>query len=122
MITQIRQLWKLKADRKYILNYRFDRRQGVTDLAKTLMNGKEANWNEDDPLPFTAAHLLQLPDLIRNTISPQSSNEKGKEEWLTDIYSWNQLKGIDAMGNKLSSTSHLSPKYAIIYILFILYW
>jgi len=59
----------------------FDRRQGVTDLANILMNGKEANWDDDDPLPYTAAHLLQLPDLIRNTISPaQSSNEKGKEE------------------------------------------
>ena len=45
------------------------------------MNGKEANWDDDDPLPYTAAHLLQLPDLIRNTISPaQSSNEKRKEE------------------------------------------
>ena len=69
------------SDKNYILNYRFDRRQGVTDLANTLMNGKEANWDDDDPLPFTAAHLLQLPDLIRNTISPpQSSNEKGKDE------------------------------------------
>ena len=29
-----------------------------------------ANFDEDDPLPFTAAHLLQLPDLIWNTISP----------------------------------------------------
>ena len=76
-----RRLWKVNTDKNYILNYRFDRRQGVTDLANILMNGKEANWDDDDPLPYTAAHLLQLPDLIRNTISPaQSSNEKGKED------------------------------------------
>ena len=35
-----------------------------------LINGKEANWDGDDPLPFTAAHLLQLPDLIWGTLSP----------------------------------------------------
>ena len=51
--------------------YRMDRRQGITELTNTLMNGKEADWDEDDPLPFTAAHLLQLPNLIRNTISPE---------------------------------------------------
>ena len=51
--------------------YRMDRRQGITELTNTLMNGKEADWDDDDPLPFTAAHLLQLPNLIRNTISPE---------------------------------------------------
>ena len=57
---------------------RFDRKQGITELTSTLINGKEANWDEDDPLPFTAAHLLQLPDLIRNTISPEQNTENKK--------------------------------------------
>ena len=55
--------------------YRLDRRQGITELTNTLMNGKEADWDEDDPLPFTAAHLLQLPNLIRNTISPDYTSK-----------------------------------------------
>ena len=59
----------------YVQN-RFDRKQGITELTSTLINGKEANWDEDDPLPFTAAHLLQLPDLIRNTISPEQNTQK----------------------------------------------
>ena len=63
----------------YVFKRRFDRRQGIAELTNTLLNGKEANWDEDDPLPFTAAHLLQLPDLILNTISPEKnadSNDK----------------------------------------------
>lgn len=60
------------------LHNRFDRKQGITELTSTLINGKEANWDEDDPLPFTAAHLLQLPDLIRNTISPEQNTENKK--------------------------------------------
>lgn len=54
----------------FIFKSRFDRKQGFFDLTNVLINGKEANFDEDDPLPFTAAHLLQLPDLFWNTISP----------------------------------------------------
>ena len=39
-------------------------------MTNILINGKDANWDGDDPLPFTVDHLLQLPDLIWNTLFP----------------------------------------------------
>ena len=68
---------------KYIyfeLNFytRFDRKQGICDLTNILINGKDANWDGDDPLPFTVDHLLQLPDLIWNTLFPPKEQTSNK--------------------------------------------
>jgi len=63
---------------EFNLQIRFNRKQGICDLTNILINGKDANWDGDDPLPFTVDHLLQLPDLIWNTLFPSKEQTSNK--------------------------------------------
>ena len=42
--------------------------QSVTDFLNVLVNGKEANWDSDDPAPYIVSHLMHSPKTFFRSI------------------------------------------------------
>ena len=71
-----------------LITFRLCKKQGITDLANILVNGKDANWDDEDPLPFLAAHLLPLPRLFWQVFGRgegQLSNKSSKKEYVETL-------------------------------------
>ena len=70
------------------ITFRLCQKQGITDLANILVNGRDANWDDEDPLPFLAAHLLPLPRLFWQVFGRregQLSIKSRQEEYVETI-------------------------------------
>ena len=42
--------------------------QSVTDFLNVLVNGKEANWDSDDPAPYIVSHVMHSPKTFFRSI------------------------------------------------------